>query len=149
MSLLNPFRYLLIVLISFLGFSCGLLEKAIEKPEVNIETVQIKDVSGSGATLVFGLKVDNPNPFAIKVDGLKYDIQIGERKISEGSINTPTEVLARQSSIVQIPVPVKYKDIVASISDLLELGARPYAIDGSVQLGLISIPFKHSGEIKF
>lgn len=142
------FSKLLFLIFACSTVSCGLIDKVVEKPKVSLENVGLNNVTGSGATLVFGIKVDNPNPFAIRVDALDYNLEIGGKPFSKGLIDKPSEVGANASSVISIPVAVKYSDIFSSVVDLINKGSRPYRIHGEAKLSFFSIPFNHTGELK-
>lgn len=144
-------HYFLSILTLALAFStvgCGLLDKVVEKPKVTLDNVGLKEITGSGATVIFGVKVDNPNPFSIQVDKLDYNLEIGGKPFSKGLIETPSKVAANGSSVINIPVAVRYSDLFSSIADLVSKGSRPYRIFGNAQLSLFNIPFDHKGELK-
>ena len=78
----------LFISLSLLGAAAGcswscasVAEKLIEKPKVSLSSIALKDVTQNGATVVFGVGVENPNAFALRLDALKYDLEIGGKAI--------------------------------------------------------------------
>lgn len=140
------FTLLLVLSAAFLE-GCTLLGK-IDQPKVSLNDVAVKNVTGSGATIVFDLKVDNPNPFPLKVDALDYNLELGGKPFSKGLIDTPTKVEAKQSTVVQVPVPIKYSDLFSSLMDFVGAGSQPYRIYGKAKVSYFNIPFNHTGELK-
>jgi LEA14-like dessication related protein len=129
--------------------ACSTLGKAVlEKPKIELDHVALKDANASGAIVLFGIKVDNPNPFAIKVDTLKYDVEIGGKHFSSGEIEHPAEVPAKDKATVMIPVPIKYHDVFSSLIDLISKNTSTYRIKGEASFGLLNIPFDEKGEFK-
>lgn len=124
-------------------------EKVIEKPAVALKSVQVTDASSKGATLVFGVQVENPNSFALKVDALQYDVEIGGKLVSSGQLESAAHVPANERAVVEIPVPVQFADLFSSALSFLQSGASQYRVKGSARFGLLSVPFDRSGELSF
>lgn len=137
-----------LILFSAVHLSGCALFRNIEEPKVSLDNVSLKDVTGSGATVIFGLKVDNPNPFALRVQALDYNVEIGGKPFSQGLIDEPTEVAANASSVVNVPVPVKYADLFSSALDLIKAGKQPYRIYGKAKVSYLNIPFSHTGDLE-
>lgn len=129
--------------------SCSsVAERIVEKPKVALARIGLKDMTSSGATVVFGVEVDNPNPFALKLDALRYDLEIGGKAIGSGKLDQPAEVAANTKGIVDVPVPVKFDALFNSISELMSKTTSDYRVRGEAQFGLFSIPFDEKGELK-
>lgn len=140
----------LVTLASFALTGCAsIAEQIIKEPKVNLSRVNVKDVTAQGATVLFGVEVDNPNAFALKVDSLRYDIEIGGKALTSGRIEQAAEVQANAKSIVDIPVPVKFSEIFSSVMDLVSSGSKPFRVRGEAKFGLFTLPFDKTGEIKF
>lgn len=154
-------RSLVLLLIGCVGVGIGsvsissvvgcsaIAKKIIEKPKVALERVHVRDVGSAGATVVFGVQVENPNRFSIKVDALRYDVEIDGKVVSSGSLDAPAEVPAKQTSIVDIPVPIQYGDLFSSVLGFIQNGASAYRIKGAAAFGMLEVPFEKSGELNF
>jgi LEA14-like dessication related protein len=55
----------------------------LEKPEVNLQRVFVRDTSLSGTTLIFVVKVDNPNKQEIKVKEIAYKVFISGKELTQ------------------------------------------------------------------
>ena len=97
---------------------------------------------------MFGVGVENPNAFALRLDALKYDLEIGGKAIGSGKIEQPAEVAARSKGVVDVPVPVKFADLFSSIQDLMTKTTSDYRVRGEAQFGLVTIPFDEKGQLK-
>jgi LEA14-like dessication related protein len=129
--------------------SCSsVAEKLIEKPKVALSSVALKDVTSNGAVVVFGVEVDNPNAFALRLDALRYDLEVGGKAIGSGKIDQPAEVAGHSKGVVHVPVPVKFQDLFNSFSELMSKTTSDYRVRGEAQFGLLSIPFDEKGELK-
>jgi LEA14-like dessication related protein len=142
---MKPLLFSLTLLVSV---SCsGLGKKLLQEPKVRIDRVNVESVDAKGATVVFDLDVENPNPFALKVDALKYDVEIGGKKLTVGELKSPANVGAKTTSKVSLPIPVKFNDLFSSVLVLAQKGKSPYVIKGEATFGLLSVPFENRGEI--
>jgi LEA14-like dessication related protein len=148
MKYLLTFGFILIFSLAA-AIRCTTLGQAIlEKPKVELDHVSLREANSSGAIVLFGVKVDNPNAFSLKVDTLKYDVEIGGKHFSSGKIDKPAEVAAKNNAIVEIPVPVKYSDVFSSVLELLTKKTSSYRLKGEASFGLLNIPFDEKGEFK-
>lgn len=128
--------------------ACGSLTKLTEKPRVHLDSLQIQSPTREGATLVFGVMVENPNPVAIEVDEVTYELEIAGRALSSGRLENGARVPAKDKAIVSIPVAVKYSDLFESLLQLLKNPTSPYRIKGAARIGPFAIPFDQTGEVK-
>lgn len=138
-----------LVLTLALALGCSSLgRKLIETPKVELAKVDVRDTKADGATVVFGVRVENPNAFALKVDSLRYDVEIGGKNFSSGKIDKPAEVAAKDKTIVELPVAVRYADVFSSLLDLVKKGTSTYRLKGDASFGLLTVPFDEKGEFK-
>lgn len=136
-----------------LGIQCSSISRAvITKPKVDLHHVAVKDLSTSGATLVFSVQVENPNPFALKVDSVRYEVEIDGKPLGHGELEKPASVEAHDKSLVEIPLPVLYRDLFARLSDMLQVLQQKkisqYHLKGEAKFGLMSVPIDSKGEIQ-
>ena len=128
---------------------CALAAKQfVEKPTVKLKDVGIKNLTADGATLLFEVSVNNPNPYPINISALSYNVEVDKRAVGAGELENPAQVAANGTSVVPIPVAIKYSDLLSSVTDLFRKKASPYRIKGSARFGLFSLPFEYTGEVK-
>ncbi len=120
----------------------------MQKPKAELATIEVKSTDGKGTLLLFGIRVENPNPFPLKVDSVQYEVEIAGRKLAEEKIAQPTEVAAKSTAIVQLPMRLKFADLFSSIGELLRNDFAAYRLKGSAQVGLFNLPFDESGQFK-
>ena len=140
-----------LMILSLTGLSgcAALSKKLIEKPKVEIERVNLKDLDGKGATLVFVLNVFNPNAFPLEVDALKYHVEVDGKGLSDGQMAKPAKIAAKSEATVDLPVPIRFEDLLSSALDFALRGKSLYRITGHAQFGLLKVPFDKSGELSF
>lgn len=143
-------RTLAMVIFALSLAGCAALsEKVIERPDVEISNVGLQDVGMRGATLVFGVKVDNPNAFKLQLNGLKYTLEMGGKQLAANELQEPAEVPANGSSVINVPVTFKFSEVFSSLTDFAQTGASSYRIKGDARLGLFTVPFSRTGELNF
>lgn len=123
-------------------------KQLIKEPKVELARVGLKDVGLNGATILIGVQVENPNPFDLKIDALKYDLELGGKLLSSGEIPNALKVSGRSTEIVDISVPVKFQDLFSSVMDFLQKSSTTYHVKGEARSGLLKVPFDKTGEVK-
>lgn len=141
-------KALLIPLVILAGCSSFNKFKNMEKPKAKLESVDVKNVDIKGAKMLFNVEVENPNDFALKVDSVKYEVEIGGRKMSTEAITTPSEVAAKSKAIVPLPLTLQFADVFSSIGDFLRNEKTTYRLKGSARVGIFSLPFDETGEFQ-
>lgn len=146
------YRFLVTALVGyFLGALAGcssLLRQVIAKPTVAVKSVKLADIDGAAAKLLIGIEVDNPNSFALKIDKLKYEVEIGGRAFTTGNLDHISEIPAKKKAVVEIPLAVKYSDLFSSMIELIRTRTSRYVIKGSATVGAFDIPFHEKGDLK-
>jgi LEA14-like dessication related protein len=120
----------------------------LEKPEVNLQRVFVRDTSLSGTTLIFVVKVDNPNKQEIKVKEIAYKVFISGKELTQAKTEKPVIVPASGSSEVELPLPIKYTSLFENIGDILLSREVAYKIVGDAKLSFINIPFTKEGKVE-
>ena len=130
---------------------------AVEEPEVRLRDISVGSLGFEGGVLRVRLQVLNPNSFGIQAQGLDYLIEIAESgeeeqwtALSEGSFDERITVEADDSSVVEIPIRFRYRDLGSAVSAMLANGSFDYRVSGSVNLTeplRREIPFRKSGAI--
>lgn len=126
----------------------GFMKAVLREPTVTLQTVNVRDIDASGATLLFGVEVENPNPVDLKVDALRYDIDVSGKLLSSGRIEHPAMVPARGKAVVEIPAAIKYSDVFSSLIGFIKDGGTTYRIKGEAVFALFTIPFEREGTFR-
>lgn len=140
--------------IAFISAAAGLqgcssiAKSLIKEPKVSLAHISVQKVSLQGATLGVGVAVENPNPFNLRVDALKYKLEVGGKSITESELPDIAEVRAHETQVIEIPVPVKFQDLYNSVLDFMQKTTSNYHITGEARFGLLKIPFDHTGDLK-
>lgn len=130
-----------------LATHCTLLDTARWiQPQIEMQGLDLKDIQKDGAIILFNLKVTNPNPFKLKVENIKYKIKFDDADFTDGQIDQKIEIAEKNSEQIQIPVQFRFKNILATLQNLLKKENTRYQIQGTAQLGIFTLPFEESGE---
>lgn len=141
-------RFLLVLLLSLSG--CALLkQKKIIEPKLKLENVRLDSANLEGAQLIFEVHVDNPNAFPLELDSVDYDLQFEGKPVGTGQVSKNLRVEKNSSTVINLPVQIKLKNLMKSVGSLLGQGTTPYHITGKAKLGLLSLPFDESGDLRF
>ena len=138
----------LAVLAASLGCA-SLANKIVKDPKVTLDHVYVTDLELTGATVNFELEVQNPNSFALAVDSVKYNVELGGKDLGQSALPHGAKVEGKTTKTIKIPYPFKYKDVFPSVVDFLKSGTSKYKLKGEAKLGPISLPFEKSGELHF
>ena len=131
------------------GGGCAALGRAfVKKPKVDLDHISLAEVSLGGATAIFALRVQNPNGFSLKVDALKYDVEIGGNHVGAGTIDKPIEVAANATDIIELPVPFQYGNLFSSLLGLVKDKSTQYRVKGEAWVGSMTVPFDEKGDLK-
>jgi len=133
-------------------YGCALLRRAIERPTVDFQNLNITDIDFTSITTAFNFQITNPNPVGLRVDGFEYQFVIEGKQFLSGNNPDRLELAAGEESIVSIPITLKYIDVYEVVTTLAENEGRiPYNISGkfffNTPIGRIPIPFSKSGEL--
>lgn len=100
-------RFLFLALVSvFLVSSC-----ALESPEfLGSEGMEGFKIDGKTITFNAGVKVSNPNWFAIKVKRSTVDVYVEEQYMGKVSLEKKVKLKAKRESILQFPLKAELED---------------------------------------
>ena len=108
-----PIQKILLLLFVFFLSACAELAKHTEtiKPTAKLTDTRLANINFEQADLVFDLAVENQNPVAINLAGLKYDLKIENQSLVSGVTAQGLEIKPASTSTVQLPVTLKFDDL--------------------------------------
>ena len=123
-----------------------------KKPDINITSLKMKDVTLWDTKLVLDLEIKNPNVISLDINTLKHKFSISGNKILETQISEVMSLQKKGVSTLSIPITVNFKELGSAIKDVLAKGNVDYRFEGEMALGLpggpVKMPFDRSGSIK-
>jgi LEA14-like dessication related protein len=140
------FKNLVLSFFTSVIFSCSTL--TLKDPQVEVTRVDVANVSAKDMTLNLKLKVDNPNSIPLNLDKVTYALKFAGNAVTEGTVDQKVIVPANGVGEVVIPLKFQYQMLDSLLGALLNKSAtKNYELNGSAQLGILSIPFSKKGEV--
>jgi LEA14-like dessication related protein len=124
----------------------------IEKPSFNLKEVAITRFSLLEVQLLFGVEVQNPNSFDLKLRALDYTVFFNDQEVGRGKMDQEILIAKSATTLVQVPLQADFKRFGNPLKEILAGKDLQYRIEGAAivkaTLGSTTIPFSKSGEIK-
>jgi len=128
------------------------LDWFIEKPAFNLKEVAITRFSLFDVQFLFGVEVQNPNTFDLKLRALDYTVFFNDQEIGKGMMDQEILIAKSATTLVQVPLKADFKSLGNPLKEILAGKDLRYKIEGAAivkaVLGSTTIPFSKSGEIK-
>jgi LEA14-like dessication related protein len=128
--------------------ACALFHGHLKDPEINLQNVEVRDMTLNDANIFFDFSIQNPNDVALAVDRVNYQVEFNGKFFSEGEYDHQIKVAPNGMVKVKLPIRVKYADLIQSLQDFLQDRAIQYKLKGSVKLGMLSVPFDKAGKFE-
>ena len=142
-------RNIWFLLLLFAFSSC--LGWFLEKPNFTLTEIAVTHLSPHEVRFLFGIQVQNPNSFDLKIQSMEYMIYLNDRKSAEGRMDQEVKINKFSSTLVQIPLQANLLSFGNLLGAVLTNQNLRYKIDAAVVvkagLGRATIPFSKSGEI--
>ena len=151
-----PSALFLLPLLSLGG--CAWLERlqglsdALEQltPTISYDRLDLNAVDFNGVEADFVFNIENPNPVALKLASLSYDLDLEGRDLLTGDQDDGLELGAQSTSQIEIPVSVAFSDVIGLVGELKGQDNVAFTISGGLGVntaaGVIQVPFEKSGE---
>ena len=118
--------------------SCEVLGDIISKPTARVDSVEIIGVSMNGVEITVNVEIDNPNSVGLTLDAYDYSLIVEEKNIVTGRREESVSLKANGKSILPIPIELKFGDLAAAGSSLLNDDSLPV----TAALGLeVALPY--------
>ena len=124
----------------------------IQSPKTNLEEVKITSLTFSQADLEFDIRVDNPNPVGVSLNGFDYDLLINNNSFLKGSQNKKMSIAANGNTKIKLPLTLHYKDIYETYKSLINEDSVSYALKTGFKfnlpiLGDVRVPLETKGHL--
>ncbi|RLW53384.1 MAG: hypothetical protein B6D76_11915 [gamma proteobacterium symbiont of Stewartia floridana] len=146
---------LLFMILLFQG--CSSLQQAEQlmngiQPTGEVKGVKLSGLDLRGIDLLFDVEVDNPNPVAISLDGLDYDLKLLNRSFLKGQQSMGMSLAADGKSQVKLPVRMEFERLLQHYSELSKRDDLPYQLDLGLGidvplLGRVRLPISYQGRL--
>lgn len=125
--------FVLIMLISLSG--CATLDRFIDPPRLTISGIEVLPTQGFQPRFAVHLNILNPNPIAIPIAGMSYEISLNNYELFNGATSDLSSIPAYEEASVRLELGV---DVLRSVGFISEL------LNGDVQ----SVNYSIASEIK-
>ncbi len=123
-----------------------------EKPTFSLKEIAITRFSLTEINFLFGIEVQNPNNFDLKLRGLEYVVYLNDRDVGKGRLEKEVLISKAGSTLVQVPLAADFKRLGNPVDLILSGKDLRYKIEGAAiiktSLGTTTVPFSEVGEIK-
>ncbi len=124
-------------------------------PDVSLTGIDVKNLSLSGAKVVIGATVDNPNPFGVDISQLVYDLSINGKPWVKSKLDKALPLQGKGRSNLSIPVELNFLEMGSSLYQVLMQGKKMnYQLTGDMKfaadhplLKAVEAPFSKKGSI--
>jgi LEA14-like dessication related protein len=117
-------------------------------PRVRIQSLEGARYSEEKVDLMLRLGVENPNPFPLRLQGLRYTVLVGGRKLGEGTQGQADIVDAAATGVYPVELAVTTETWGQDVRSLIAKGTLPYEVAGELTGPLVSVPYSLSGDVK-
>lgn len=136
-----------LIILCLLSGCATLTRQLIEKPTVNFDHLTIQDVTLTGQTLVFCFKVQNPNRWALTIENLDYGLQVAGHDLGFGRLSKPLVIAGGGSGMLELGLRLDLLKLLDGAIDLFKAGKLDYQLNGTLRMGLISMPLTKTGQL--
>ncbi len=121
-------------------------------PKIDVEAIEIKKLSFTGAALNCRLKLYNPNTFNLLFKKLNYDLKLGGTSFATASAQPKGPIAQKGQSVVNLGFNVSFSQLGHSAFRLLQGAKADYSLDGTLVFddpagGGRQAPFKLNGRV--
>jgi LEA14-like dessication related protein len=106
------------------------IKKALkgQTPTVSVADQRLTRLDFERVNLAFDLQVQNPNPVALSLAGLDYDLQLGGASFVSGKQGKQMSLAAAGPSHFELPLSLSYKEIYQALGNLKGKDEIPYQL---------------------
>jgi LEA14-like dessication related protein len=131
--------------------SCAGLGHVYEKPRVHVLGTNVDHVSLESADLVFEVSVENPNAFSFVLESVVYRLRVNGETFLDGQRDLGAQIAARGASEVQLPVTLRFADVLRVLRSLKGERHAGYDLDAEFRfsvpvVGRRSVPVHKRGD---
>lgn len=141
----------LLLLILFMQSGCAGLTRKPEPPVVGLSNIQLGQMTLFEQRYALQLRVQNPNDFALPIQGLQCTLFINEREFASGVSGAAVTVPRFGEALLHVDVVSDLRRVFEQVRDAGNAGPVSYRLSGKVSVEgfAFSLPFDYRGEFDF
>jgi len=122
------------------------------QPTAKIVGVKLQDADLTSATLLFDVKVDNPNSLALPISNLDYALTSKGQQFLTGKAPLQGSIPAKGSKILALPIKISFVELIKAVKGIRPGSTVPYTADIGLSLdmpilGTKRIPMSKEGQL--
>ncbi len=127
-------------------------EGRVQEPVVNVESVNVGDVSFEALELLFDINIENPNQLGITLSSFDYELLLNEKSFVRGDQPEGMQIEAEASNTVRVPISLTFRDIIESVQSVVDQDSSQYQFKSGFAFNLpvigdVRIPVSRTGAI--
>ena len=144
-------KKLIILLFAMILGGCASMQSPLEAPHVSLTDLRILDATLFEQRYALKIRVQNPNPVALPINGMDFRLDINDVELGRGVSDKSVTVPAYGETVFEINLVSNFARIVNQIH-ALESGkgqSLHYRLSGGISVAdrLGKLPFDYQGEI--
>ncbi len=137
-----------LIAVLLLAAACVPYGNQFESPEVTLESLRILRIAEGKAELAIGLRVFNPNAFALPVDRVEFDVYVDGRSAATSRSVRVDSLPPRGEAKVELAGRVDMAAVATALMSIASQLPVDYAMKGTVTLtDGTALPFARKGRI--
>jgi LEA14-like dessication related protein len=138
----------LVLLLSLLLLTTACKFGEIQNPQIDVIKSSFKSVSLKQGRLDTQLRVTNPNVFKLPIKAVSYKLFLNEKEFIAGTSQLGLKIPAGGNQLVELPVDIEYEKLLGGLGSLFKNKAIRFQLKGEIDFGLVSVPYRKTGEFK-
>lgn len=130
---------------------CAAVNSALQKPEVKLERVLVRDVGVRGGELELQLGLENPNPFDLRGTEIALGFDVEGSHVGDVRYADDFNLAEGGRTKLSLPLRFEWAGIGTALQAALSTGEIPYAMKGQLTIeapwGAQSVPFTREGRV--
>lgn len=98
--------------------TCQSLSSVFQEPRLSLHSVELADISFTGATVLCKVNVENPNAISIPFPEINWEFYVNTNSFINGKINAGRSIKARGTTVVEVPVGLNYLEVFNTFNSL-------------------------------
>ncbi len=117
-------------------------------PTVKLHELDGARYSADEVNATFYLGVVNPNPFPIKLSGLKYAVKMAGKQLTDGTIGSGEKVDPSATGVFEVHAAFNKETFGPDAPKVIKTHNIPYEIAGELTGDLVKEPYELKGDMK-
>ncbi len=125
---------------------------SLKNVQIAVDGVQVEGVNLTSASLIFSLRITNPNTNAVTIDRTDYTVFINNISLGSGQNQEKVTIPAGGSLVIPQPFNVSYSGAAQSVWSYITQGGAEYRLVGTAYfdtlLGTVGVPYDITGTLE-